>query len=126
MAFMRMMGADSVAYHQATILDRADDHAGLALDYYGTRGETPLVWGGHGAARLGLEGPVDHDEYAAAFGPGGFQDPVTRHRLVSTTRPGMELVVAAPTGRAFAAVPTPQTTRRLLRSGTARRGLAGP
>ncbi len=95
MAFMRMMGADSVAYHQATILDRSDDHAGLALDYYGTRGETPLVWGGRGAARLGLDGPVDHDEYAAAFGPGGFQDPVTKHRLVSTTRPGMELVVAA-------------------------------
>lgn len=95
MAFMRMMGADSVAYHQATILDRADDHPGLALDYYGTRGETPLVWGGRGAARLGLEGPVDHDEYAAAFGPGGFQDPLTKHRLVSTTRPGMELVVAA-------------------------------
>lgn len=41
MAFMRMMGADSVAYHQATILDRTDDHAGLALDYYGTRGDDP-------------------------------------------------------------------------------------
>lgn len=95
MAFMRMMGADSVAYHQATLLDRTDDHAGLALDYYGTRGETPLVWGGQGATRLGLEGPVDHDEYAAAFGPGGFTDPLTKHRLVSTTRPGMELVVAA-------------------------------
>jgi len=92
---MRMMGADSVAYHQSTILDRSDDHAGLALDYYGTRGETPLVWGGAGAARLGLESAVEHDEYAAAFGPGGFTDPVTGHRLVYTTRPGMELVVAA-------------------------------
>jgi len=92
---MRMMGADSVAYHQATIIDRADDHAGRALDYYGTRGETPLVWGGAGAVRLGLEGPVDRDEYGLAFGPGGFRDPVTRHQPVSTTRPGMELVVAA-------------------------------
>ena len=26
MAFMRMMGRDSVAYHEATVLDRADDH----------------------------------------------------------------------------------------------------
>jgi conjugative relaxase-like TrwC/TraI family protein len=94
-AFMRMMGADSVAYHQSTIIDRTDDHAGRALDYYGTRGETPLVWGGAGAARLGLQGPVDRDEYAAAFGPGGFTDPVTGHQLVSTTRPGMELIVAA-------------------------------
>jgi hypothetical protein len=30
---MRMMGAESVAYHRSTVLDRADDHPGLALDY---------------------------------------------------------------------------------------------
>lgn len=94
MAFMRMMGRDSVAYHQATVLGRADDHAGQSLDYYGTRGETPLVWGGTGAARLGLDGRVTPYTYAAIFGEGGATDPVTGHRLVNTTRPGMELVVS--------------------------------
>ncbi|MEX2627742.1 MAG: MobF family relaxase, partial [Ilumatobacteraceae bacterium] len=94
MAFMRMMGRDSVAYNQATVLGRADDHAGQSLDYYGTRGETPLVWGGMGAGRLGLEGRVTPYTYAAVFGEGGATDPVTGRRLVNTTRPGMELVVS--------------------------------
>jgi hypothetical protein len=46
MAWFRRMGADEVAYHQATVVDRSDDHPGRALDYYGSRGETPLRWGG--------------------------------------------------------------------------------
>ena len=77
MAWMRMMGADSVAYHEHTVADRADDHTGLALDYYGSRGETPLEWGGSGAELLGfLRSAVDdahqtivmvtHDPGAAA------------------------------------------------------------
>lgn len=94
MAFMRMMGRDSVAYHEATVLGRADDHAGRSLDYYGSRGETPLVWGGSGAGRLGLEGRVTPFTYAAIFGEGGATDPVVGERLVNTTRPGMELVVS--------------------------------
>ena len=49
-----MMGADSVVYHRATVIGRSDDHPGQALDYYASRGETPLVWGGGGAARLDL------------------------------------------------------------------------
>ena len=48
MAWMRMMGADSVAYHEDNVAGRADDHAGAALAYYGSRGETPLAWGGSG------------------------------------------------------------------------------
>jgi hypothetical protein len=36
---MGMMDAGSVRYHQSAILDRSDDHAGQALDYYGERGE---------------------------------------------------------------------------------------
>jgi len=44
-----MMGADSVAYHQATVMGRADDFPGQALAYYASRGETPLRWGGSGA-----------------------------------------------------------------------------
>ena len=48
-AWMRMMGAESVAYHRETIIDRGDDFPGAALDYYASRGETPLVWGGSGA-----------------------------------------------------------------------------
>jgi hypothetical protein len=35
---MRMMGADSVAYHRATVLARGDDHPGQALEYYASRG----------------------------------------------------------------------------------------
>ena len=53
-----MMGADSVAYHYANAAERADDHRGQALDYYASRGETPLQWGGSGAAELGLAGAV--------------------------------------------------------------------
>ncbi|HKX69879.1 MAG TPA: MobF family relaxase, partial [Acidimicrobiales bacterium] len=89
------MGAESVAYHEQTVLGRADDHPGQALDYYGSRGETPLRWGGAGAARLGLQGEVTPEAYRLAFGPGGFHDPLTGQQLVRTTRPGFELVVSA-------------------------------
>lgn len=58
MAWFRPMGADEVAYHEATVLGRADDHPGRALEYYGSRGETPLRRCGTGAARLGLSGEV--------------------------------------------------------------------
>jgi hypothetical protein len=44
MAWMRMMGGDSVDYHRTTVLSRGDDHPGQAMDYYASRGETPLVW----------------------------------------------------------------------------------
>ncbi len=95
MAWFRPMGADEVAYHQATVVGRADDHPGAALDYYGSRGETPLRWGGAGAEPLGLRGEVTPDAYGAAFGPGGFVDPTTGRRLAATRRPGFELVVSA-------------------------------
>ncbi len=95
MAWFRPMGADEVAYHQATVVGRADDHPGAALDYYGSRGETPLRWGGAGAARTGLAGEVTPEAYQAAFGPGGFRDAASGERLVSTKRPGFELVVSA-------------------------------
>jgi hypothetical protein len=52
-AWMRMMGAESVANHRATVLERGDDYQGMALAYYASRGETPLVWGGSGAGALG-------------------------------------------------------------------------
>ena len=90
-----MMGADSVAYHYANAAERADDHAGQALEYYASRGETPLQWGGTGAAALGLAGPVTRAQFDALYGPGGAKDPTTGERLVSTKRPGMELVIAA-------------------------------
>lgn len=88
MAWFRRMGVDEVAYHQATVVGRGDDHPGRALDYYGSRGETPLRWGGAGAARLGLGGEVTPEAYEAAFGPGGFTDPLLGRRLVATRRPG--------------------------------------
>jgi hypothetical protein len=33
-----MMGADSVAYHRATIIERSDDFPGAGLEYYASRG----------------------------------------------------------------------------------------
>ena len=90
-----MMGADSVAYHQATVMGRADDFPGQALAYYASRGETPLVWGGGGAARFGLNGRVTDEQYAAIYGPGGARHPTTGAQLAATRRPGMELVVSA-------------------------------
>lgn len=95
MAWFRPMGVDEVAYHQKTVVGRADDYPGAALDYYGSRGETPLRWGGAGAARLGLHGEVTPEVYEAAFGPGGFVDPTTGRRSAATKRPGFELVVSA-------------------------------
>lgn len=95
MAWMRMMGAESVAYHRATVLGRVDDHPSQALAYYASRGETPLVWGGAGAVSLGLAGPVTDGAYEAVFGPGGARHPGTDKRLVSVRRPGMELVISA-------------------------------
>jgi hypothetical protein len=44
-AWMAMMGPKSVDYHRATVIERDDDFPGRALRYYGSRGETPLVWG---------------------------------------------------------------------------------
>jgi conjugative relaxase-like TrwC/TraI family protein len=92
---MRMMGVESVAYHRKTVMDRADDHPGLALAYYASRGETPLTWGGSGARVFGLAGVVTDAQYGSVFGPGGFRDPTTGTRLVTTKRPGLELVVSA-------------------------------
>jgi conjugative relaxase-like TrwC/TraI family protein len=94
-AWMRMMGAESVGYHRETVLERGDDHPGAALDYYASRGETPLVWGGRGAQKLGLSGAVGEAEYDAIYGPGGAKHPASGARLVAAKRPGMELVVAA-------------------------------
>ena len=90
-----MMGADSVAYHYANAAERADDRPGRALEYYASRGETPLWWGGSGAAALGLVGPVTKAQFTALYGPGGAIDPTAGERLVRTRRPGMELVIAA-------------------------------
>jgi conjugative relaxase-like TrwC/TraI family protein len=95
MAWMRMMGVESVAYHRETVMGRADDHPGLAVSYYASHGETPLAWGGSGAEALGLVGAVMDAQYDRVFGPGGFSDPTTGTRLVSTSRPGIELVVSA-------------------------------
>ena len=70
MAHMRRMGSAEVEYHKQTVLERGDDHPGLALEYYGSRGETPLRWGGTGAARLGLSGAVTEDSYEKPVRPG--------------------------------------------------------
>jgi conjugative relaxase-like TrwC/TraI family protein len=90
-----MMGRESVEYHRATVLERGDDYPGRALEYYASRGETPLVWGGRGADGLALHRAVTPECYEAIYGPGGARHPGTGERLVSTQRPGMELVISA-------------------------------
>jgi conjugative relaxase-like TrwC/TraI family protein len=95
MAWTQIMGAGSVRYHRDTVLDRADDFPGQTLAYYGSRGETPMTWGGAGAERLGLTGTVTHETYGAVFAEGGARDPALGTRLVATKRPGLELVVSA-------------------------------
>ena len=95
MAWMAILGADSVEYHRDNVVARGDDHPGQALAYYASRGETPLEWGGSGAERFGLTGTVTDAEYAALFGPGGACDPTTGDRLVTTRRPGLDLVISA-------------------------------
>ncbi len=95
MAWMRMMGAESVEYHRSTVLGRVDDHPSQALAYYASRGETPLMWGGAGTGSLGLAEAVSDDAYVAIFGPGGARHPGSGARLVSVRRPGMELVISA-------------------------------
>ena len=84
----------SVAYHEHTVAGRGDDPVAAALDYYASRGETPMCWGGAGAALLGLEGEVDMADWRALFGPGGPQRHESGERLVACMRPGMELVVS--------------------------------
>ena len=81
MAWMRMMGAHSVAYHEHTVAGRGDDPVANALDYYASRGETPMSWGGSGAALLGLEGEVDMADWRALFGAGGPHHPESGERL---------------------------------------------
>lgn len=95
MAWFRMMGVDSVEYHRSTVLAGSDDHTGAARRYYGSRGETPLQWGGSLARRLGLEGSVTDAGYDAIFGVGGAVDPHLGRPMVCTRRPGVELVVSA-------------------------------
>jgi conjugative relaxase-like TrwC/TraI family protein len=91
---MRMMGADSVGYHERTVPGREDDPVGNALEYYASRGETPMAWGGAGAAWLGLDGEVDLAEWRAVFGTGGARHSESGEHLVHCMRPGMELVVS--------------------------------
>ncbi|MGH9121011.1 MAG: MobF family relaxase, partial [Acidimicrobiales bacterium] len=91
---MRMMGTDSVAYHEQAVVLRMEDPVGPALDYYASRGETPMMWGGAGAAELGLDGEVALPDWRAIFGTGGASDPLSGRRLVACKRPGMELVVS--------------------------------
>jgi hypothetical protein len=77
-AWMRMMGAESVEFHRRTVLERGDDYPGMALSYYASRGETQLRWGGTGAEALGLTGPVASEVYGAMYGPGGDPPPLDR------------------------------------------------
>ncbi|MGO9963105.1 MAG: MobF family relaxase, partial [Acidimicrobiales bacterium] len=93
-AWMRMMGADSVEYHEHTVAGRGDDPVAASGEYYASRGETPMSWGGSGPGLLGLEGEVDLADYRAIFGIGGAHDPRTGRRLVGCLRPGLELVVS--------------------------------
>ena len=106
MARMAMMGRRSVDYHRKTLRVGApsnDLDAGLepgvevetsaALRYYSSHGETPLVWGGSGAERLGLSGAVSAAQYEALYSrlghPGGRRAPGPRPGAIA--HPGDDL-----------------------------------
>ena len=94
MAWFRPMGANEVAYHEATVLDRTDDHPGATLAYYGSRGETRC----DGRAGVSSTRPVRFSDARCVRGPssgGRMRRPGTDEQLVSATRPGFELVVSA-------------------------------
>jgi conjugative relaxase-like TrwC/TraI family protein len=93
-AWMRMMGVDSVEYHEHTVAGRGDDPVAASGEYYSSRGETPMSWGGSGCMLLGLAGEVDLADYRAVFGTGGAHDPRTGRRLVGCLRPVLELVIS--------------------------------
>jgi conjugative relaxase-like TrwC/TraI family protein len=93
MAWMSMMGAGSVDYARQALAAKLEPSPGFR--YFESQGQTPLTWGGAGAERLGLRGLVSEPPFDSIYGPGGAVDPVLGTRLVSTKRPGMELVVAA-------------------------------
>ena len=40
---MAMMGLGSVGYHEHTVAGRGDDPVACALEYYASRGETPMA-----------------------------------------------------------------------------------
>ncbi len=89
-----MMGAESVEYHERTVLVGVTTIQGWPSPT--TRREGRPRWlGRSGAATLGLEGAVTREAYGAVFGPGGACHPVTGRRLVTARRPGMELVISA-------------------------------
>ena len=60
---------------RADVLGREDDPVGNALEYYASRGETPMAWHGAGASWLGLEREVDIAEWRSVFGTGGARHP---------------------------------------------------
>ncbi len=77
-------------------MGRADDHPGLALAYYASRGETPLAWGGSGCPGASAwSGSSPTRSTTTSSVRAGFRDPTTGTRLVATRRPGIELVVSA-------------------------------
>jgi hypothetical protein len=69
-AWLRIMGADSVDYPPGHGAGPGRDHPGRALAYYASRGETPLLWGGAGAGLLGLQGAGDRRAVHRALRPG--------------------------------------------------------
>ena len=95
MAWMRMLGVESVAYHRETVIGRADDHPGLAHACLRVARGDAVDLGRLRCSTLGLVGGVTDEQYDSAFGLGGFRDPTTGTRLVTAKRPGIELVVSA-------------------------------
>jgi len=90
MAWMAIMDDDVVERYTKMVLASR----GHCLSDYTSRGETPLVWGGSGAAALGLTGTVGGAQYRAIYRVGGAVHPGTGDRLTTTRRPGLELAIA--------------------------------
>jgi len=76
-----------------TVAGRGDDPVAASGEYYASRGETPMSWGGSGRGPLGLDGEVDLADYRPFFGIGGAHD-LAPVRVCGFLRPGLELVVS--------------------------------
>jgi len=78
-----MMGAESVAYHRHTVLERADDHPGMALAYYASGARHRSNVGRSVRCRSVVSGPGGAADYEAVYGPGGAAIPGTRSAFVT-------------------------------------------
>lgn len=92
MAWMRIMGVDSVAYHEQTVAGRADDPVAAAAEYYTSRDETPMDRNASAPHSWAWSARSTWPTTRAIFGPRRSRPPPRCGRLVRCLRPAMFLI----------------------------------